>query len=90
MENVAVVPTEPLAAKECAVCGLEMRTIDEVKAIDVTFAQPSECAVLTIGGKRTLASVFGREHADATRRGTDEIDDAKERESGAVEGIIRG
>ena len=41
-------------------CGLEMRTIDEVKAIDVTFAQPSECAVLTIGGKRTLASVFGR------------------------------
>ena len=61
VDNVVVVPTEPLAAKECAVCGLEMRTIDEVKAIDVTFAQPSECAVLTIGGKRTLASVFGRE-----------------------------
>ena len=38
-----------------------MRTIDEVKAIDVTFAQPSECAVLTIGGKRTLASVFEEE-----------------------------
>jgi len=61
LENVVVVATEPLAAKECAVCGLEMRSIDEVPAIDVTFAQPSECAVVTIGGKRTLASVFGRE-----------------------------
>ena len=49
-------PDGTLAAKECAVCGLEMRTIDEVKGrCDV--AQPSECAVLTIR-KRTLASVL--------------------------------
>ena len=61
LENVKVVALEPLAAKECAVNGLEMRSIDEVRAIDVTFAQPSECAVVVTNGQKSIASVFGRE-----------------------------
>jgi len=52
---------EPLAAKEAAVNGLEMRMLDEVPAIDVTFVQPSECAVVVVDGKKSFASLMGRE-----------------------------
>ena len=61
LENVRVVALEPLAAKEAAVNGLEMRTLDEVPAIDVTFVQPSECAVVMVDGKKSFASLLGRE-----------------------------
>ena len=61
LENVRVVALEPLAAKEAAVNGLEMRMIDEVPAIDVTFVQPSECAVVVVDGKKSFASLMGRE-----------------------------
>lgn len=59
--NVRVVPLEAIAAKECAVHGLEVRSIDEAPAIMKTFAQPSECALAEVNGKTSIAAIFGRE-----------------------------
>jgi len=61
LKNVKVVACEPLAAKEAAVCGLENKSLDDVQAIDVTFVQPSECALVIVNGKKTFGAVLGRE-----------------------------
>lgn len=59
--GVRVVPMDAVAAKECAVSGVDVRGLDEVPAIAVTFAQPSECAEVRVNGARSFAAVFGRE-----------------------------
>jgi len=61
LAGVRAVPLDTVAAKECAVSGVDVRGLDEVPAITITFAQPSECAEVRVNGERSFAAVFGRE-----------------------------
>ena len=61
LTNIKVVACEALAAKEAAVCGLEIRSEDEVRMIDVSFVQPSECALVVVNGEKSFGAVLGRE-----------------------------